>query len=166
MSLLTLDASVWISAFTPGEPDHEASRNLVDALLASRRPLVEPTLFLVEIAGAIARRRDPDIASEVAQAAAGLPWIRWIALDDDMARLALALACQHRLARRRRRLRRRRPHLRCGPRLARPRTPHAFGNRDARLFAVGRAVTTEHALAVPAQSYGDRFENFRFSICD
>jgi hypothetical protein len=48
----TLDASVWVSAFSPTEAGHANSRALIDLVLSARAPLVEPTIFPVEIAGA------------------------------------------------------------------------------------------------------------------
>ncbi len=94
---LTLDASVWISAYATTEPGHGDSRALVDAILLGGAGLVEPTLFPVEVAGAIARTRGEALARQMSGALLALPLIRWVSLDESIAARALTLAADHRL---------------------------------------------------------------------
>ncbi|HYW30513.1 MAG TPA: type II toxin-antitoxin system VapC family toxin [Gemmatimonas sp.] len=58
---VTLDASVWIAALRADEPSHVVSVRVMERLLEDRIPLIEPTLFPVEVAAAI-RRRTGDMA--------------------------------------------------------------------------------------------------------
>jgi predicted nucleic acid-binding protein len=60
---LVLDASVAIAAMRPDEPAHVASRARIERALQGADELVEPPLFRVEVAGALARRgvADADI---------------------------------------------------------------------------------------------------------
>ena len=94
---LTLDASVWISAYATGEPGHRDSRALVDALLSARAVMVEPTLFPIAVAGAISRTRGDVPAREMVAAILALPLIRWVPLDELLATRAMELATAHRL---------------------------------------------------------------------
>ena len=95
---LTLDASVLISAYSPAELEHANSRLLIDRLFAARTTLVQPTLFAVEIAAAIARARDdPSLARDLVNALLQLPFIHWIALDQTLGRRAMELAIDHKL---------------------------------------------------------------------
>jgi predicted nucleic acid-binding protein len=96
--LFTIDASVWVNAYSPAEPGQPASRILLDRLFAHSTPIVVPTLLPIEVAGAIARTRgDSDLGHRLATALLGLPSLRWIALDDPVARQATRLAAQCRL---------------------------------------------------------------------
>jgi len=96
--VLTLDASVWVNADSPHEPGYSDSRALLDLLSTTGATIVEPTLLPVEIAGVISRtRNDNTLAHEVAAALLSLPSIRWIQLDQAIARQAAALAAAHRL---------------------------------------------------------------------
>jgi predicted nucleic acid-binding protein len=96
--VFTIDASVWVNADSPAEPGQAVSRALLDTLFANATTIVVPTLLAVEVAAAIARGRgDPMLASDMALALFALPTVRWIALDDALARQSVALAAQHRL---------------------------------------------------------------------
>jgi predicted nucleic acid-binding protein len=94
---MTLDASVWISAFSPAEVGHSDSRALVDLILSARAPLVEPTLFPVEIAGAVSRTRGQVLARDLTAPLPALAFIRWVALDEGLAARAAELAAAQRL---------------------------------------------------------------------
>jgi predicted nucleic acid-binding protein len=50
-----IDASVWVSGLLVQDVHHAYSRRWLDHYLASGRPIVEPTLLLPEVAGAVAR---------------------------------------------------------------------------------------------------------------
>jgi predicted nucleic acid-binding protein len=96
--VFTVDASVWVNADSPAEPHQPQSRALLDLLFARRVPILLPTLLPAELAGAISRTRgDPVIALDMATALLALPTVRWIPLDDGLARRAAELAARHRL---------------------------------------------------------------------
>lgn len=97
--MLVLDASVWLNADSPAEPGHPHSRALLDALAASTSPsIAAPLLLPVEVAGVISRARaQPDLARAIADAMLALPFVRWDALNDSLARRASELAAAHRL---------------------------------------------------------------------
>ena len=96
--MFTIDASVWVNADSPAEPHQPDSRALLDLLFARGLSIVVPTLLPAELAGAIARTRgDSALAEEMATALLALPTVRWIALDDALARRAAELAARHRL---------------------------------------------------------------------
>ena len=75
---VTLDASVWLAAAMPGEPDHESARAVVDHLVKARESLEQPTLFVVEVAGAVRRRSGS--AQQAADAVAQIASLRTIRL--------------------------------------------------------------------------------------
>jgi predicted nucleic acid-binding protein len=93
---MTIDASVWVNADSPSEPDHAASRALLDHVAATNTVVIVPTLLRVETAAAISRtRKDAALAREYSEKLAGLPFIVWVALDDALAARAAGLAANH-----------------------------------------------------------------------
>jgi predicted nucleic acid-binding protein len=96
--VLTIDASVWVNADSPAEPDSASSRALLDQVHAARTPVIVPTLLRVEVAAAISRtRRDAALAREFAEKLAALPFVRWIPLDTALAERASSIAADHAL---------------------------------------------------------------------
>jgi predicted nucleic acid-binding protein len=88
--LFTIDASVYLSANNPREPDHGASRQFLEEVQRVRQPMVAPTLLLPELAAA-ARRATGDevLARDFCRAVAGTPELLLVPLDG---RLALEVA--------------------------------------------------------------------------
>ncbi len=96
--LLTVDASVFVSACRRGEPGHRASRALLQRIRDEAIPLIEPTLLPVEIAAALTRTGDdPGLAMEYAEAVTALPQLTWVTLDAVQARRAVLAATTHKL---------------------------------------------------------------------
>jgi predicted nucleic acid-binding protein len=96
--LLTLDASVFVAACRRHEPGHAASRALLDGLREAAVPLIEPAVLPVEVAAALRRTgSNPALAKEFAEAILGLPHLTVVAVDERMARRAVAMATQHQL---------------------------------------------------------------------
>ncbi len=94
--MLTVDASVWVNADSPTEPDSATSRAFLDQVAAARTTVVVPTLLRVEVAAAISRtRKDGALAREFSDKLAALPFVRWIALDPLLAARASQLAADH-----------------------------------------------------------------------
>ncbi|MBI5762898.1 MAG: PIN domain-containing protein [Planctomycetes bacterium] len=94
--MLTVDASVWVNADSPAEPESAASRAFLDQVAAARTTIVVPTLLRVEVAAAISRtRKDAALAREYAEKLVALPFVRWISLDPLLAMQASTLAADH-----------------------------------------------------------------------
>jgi predicted nucleic acid-binding protein len=74
------------------------SRRLLDKLIALRAQIIVPTLLPIELAGAISRvRGDIALAADMASAMLALPTLRFIALDERLARTSAELAARNRL---------------------------------------------------------------------
>jgi predicted nucleic acid-binding protein len=94
--MLTVDASVWVNADSPTEPESASSRAFLDQVAAARTSIVVPTLLRVEVAAAISRtRKDVALARDFSEKLAALPFVRWIALDASLAARASVLAADH-----------------------------------------------------------------------
>lgn len=95
---VTFDASVLVSAFTPGEPFHEASKAFVQSVRVAGTPMICPALIIPEIAAAIARGQgQPERGLAFAEEVANLPNLTLIDLDKSLARLAAETAAAHKL---------------------------------------------------------------------
>lgn len=95
---LTVDASVFVSAFTPSEPAHAASKAFLRQARQNAAALILPTLVIVEIAAAIGRGQGkPDLGYAFASEVGRFPGLTLIALDDALAQEAAELAGRHRL---------------------------------------------------------------------
>ena len=91
--LFTLDASVFVAACQPHEPGYAASLTLLQAMLDTDVPLVEPTILSVEVGPALCRAgRNAVFAREYAEAIFALPHLIMVDVDERLARRALALA--------------------------------------------------------------------------
>ncbi len=96
--MYTVDASVWINGFDRSEAGHEISRQFLELLHSQADPVFLPNLACVEVAGAIARTRGAsERAQEFATALSRLPNVTLLALDDELAGQAQALAADHAL---------------------------------------------------------------------
>jgi predicted nucleic acid-binding protein len=97
-SIYTIDASVFLNAFNPYEPEHEESRRLLARLQEQAMPIVVPTLLLPEVAAAISQgREDEELAHKFAAALSRLPHLTMIPVDETLARQAVDVASQYRL---------------------------------------------------------------------
>ena len=82
-----------MSRFIPSEANHEASRRWIESITNARISVIEPTLVLPEVAGAIARQtRNPDLGSEIAASITFMRLVRFEPLDNGSAHLAADLA--------------------------------------------------------------------------
>jgi predicted nucleic acid-binding protein len=94
--MLTIDASVWVNADSPGEPESAASRAFLDRIAVAGTAVFVPTLLPVEVAAAISRtRKDSALAREYASKLSALPFVRWISLNPDLAARSSSLAADH-----------------------------------------------------------------------
>jgi predicted nucleic acid-binding protein len=93
-----VDATVWVSRFVSIDVNYAISEEWLRSYLVGGNRIVAPTLLLVEIAGAIARRTsDPRRAQRVVDLVTQERGIRWVAVTLELGRLATDLAIGLRL---------------------------------------------------------------------
>jgi len=96
--MVTLDASVHVSALNPHEPESASSQALLRLLHQRGIALFCPTLLPVEVAAAVARRGDdPDRAVTLATLVRGWPHQTLVPLDGVVADRAVELAARFHL---------------------------------------------------------------------
>jgi len=97
-SSVTVDASVFVNAFSPDENGSNESAEFLSKLVKNGIPLIQPTLFFPEVVAAIARKQDDtEIALELARELKKFSRLTLINLDDDLADYASEIAAKHRL---------------------------------------------------------------------
>jgi predicted nucleic acid-binding protein len=97
-SPVTIDASVFVSAFMPTEPAHRASKQFMLSVRKQSIPIIVPYLVLPEISAALARGHGkPDAAKAFVLELRNLPGITFVDLDENIASLAVDIAANHRL---------------------------------------------------------------------
>jgi predicted nucleic acid-binding protein len=97
-SQLTIDASVFVSAFSPAETAHGDSKAFMTRVRDTSAPVIVPTLVLPEVAAAIARGKGkPKLGISFALELANFPNLVLIDLDEGLATLAVETAAHHRL---------------------------------------------------------------------
>ncbi|HTQ99552.1 MAG TPA: PIN domain-containing protein [Candidatus Acidoferrum sp.] len=95
---MVIDASVWVAAFLPYEPNHKAAQRCIAELSTSSEPTELPTLALVETCGAIARRTNSaDAAQQIRQFLVSQHWISFFAVDSGLVSVASDIAINHKL---------------------------------------------------------------------
>ena len=97
-SPVTIDASVFVSAFTPTEPAHQASKALMLNIREQSIPIIVPVLVLPEISAALSRGQGkPELGKAFVQELRNLPNTTFIDVDETVANLAVYIAANHRL---------------------------------------------------------------------
>lgn len=97
-SPVTIDASVFVSSFTPNESAHQKSRAFMLTIREQSIPIIVPVFLLPEISAALARGQDkPELGLAFVQELKKLPNITFVGIDDSMAMLASEIAAKHRL---------------------------------------------------------------------
>lgn len=97
-SPVTIDASVFVSAFSPAESAHKASKAFMTRVREDGIPIIVPTLVLPEIAAAIARGQGkPELGVEFAEEVGRFPNIVLVSLDKTLAKQAVEAAAKYRL---------------------------------------------------------------------
>jgi len=95
---VTVDASVFVNAFSPDEKGSDASAEFLSQLSKDGVPLIQPTLFFPEVVASIARKEDnADVALELMHELKKFSKLTLISLDDDLGEYASEIAAQHRL---------------------------------------------------------------------
>ena len=93
MSVIVVDASVWVSRLAPADAFHQPVKAWMDQQQAEESQLVAPSLLLAEVAGAISRRTGAvDLALEAIEDLQSLPGVRLVEMDSLLARRAAQLA--------------------------------------------------------------------------
>lgn len=96
--MVTIDASVLVAAALRDEPAHEAARAVVQQVIESGIAVHEPTLAIVEVTAAIARRTgDGALAFTAGRRLLELPGLVLHDLDADAMAAAAHLASELRL---------------------------------------------------------------------
>jgi predicted nucleic acid-binding protein len=88
-----IDASVWIGGLIVEDIHHAVSRRWLDQYLASDGPIIEPTLLLPEVAGAVARRTGiPALARRAIRQLLLVRAIDLVAMDPSLGLASARLA--------------------------------------------------------------------------
>jgi predicted nucleic acid-binding protein len=97
-SPVTIDASVFVSAFTPSEPAHQESRGFMIGAREQAIPIIVPVLVLPEISAALSRGQGkPELGLAFVQELRDFPNTTFIDVDESVANLAVEIAANHRL---------------------------------------------------------------------
>lgn len=97
-SPLTIDASVFVSAFTPTEPAHQASKSFMLNVREQSVPIIIPILILPEISAALSRGQGkPELGKAFVQELRSFPNTTFIDVDETVADLAVDIAADNRL---------------------------------------------------------------------
>jgi predicted nucleic acid-binding protein len=87
-----------VNAFSSEENGSDESMSFLSQLGKERVPLIQPTLFLPEVAASIARKQDDtDAALELERELKNFLDITLVDLDEDIADFASEIAAKHRL---------------------------------------------------------------------
>jgi predicted nucleic acid-binding protein len=92
--VIVADASFWVAAFRTQDAHHDPSARLLRRMVADDIPVSSPTLALVEVAGALARRTGSQpLAESAIRYLQGQPWLTLsplsIAFSETAARVAI-----------------------------------------------------------------------------
>ena len=95
---LTVDASVFVNAFSPTEADSDHSWDYINTLKRAGTPIIVPTLLLPEIAASISRKQgNAALGIQLAQQVRDIPHLTLISLDETLADQAVEIAATRRL---------------------------------------------------------------------
>ena len=96
MSLVVVDASVWVARLVPQDAFHIAVRDWLEVQRVHEVLFAAPGLLLVEVAGAVARRTgDHNLAKQSIATLQALPELRLVEMDRPLIQSAADLAAQH-----------------------------------------------------------------------
>ena len=97
-SPVTIDASVFVSTFTPTEPAHQASKAFMLKVREQSVPIIVPVLVLPEISAALARGQcKPELGLSFVQELRNFPNTTFIDVNKSIADLAVEIAANNRL---------------------------------------------------------------------
>ena len=97
-SPVTVDASVFVNAFSPTEEGSNQSFEFITKLRNEGTPIIQPTLFLPEVIASIARKKDDaELALELAQELRNFSSLTLVTMDENLAEFASEVAANNRL---------------------------------------------------------------------
>ncbi len=97
-SPVTIDASVFVSAFTPTEPAHQASKTFMLSIRKQSLPIIVPILVLPEISAALSRGQGkPELGKAFVEELRSFPNTIFVDVDEIVATLAVDIAANNRL---------------------------------------------------------------------
>lgn len=92
MTTVVIDASVWIAAVDPGDPERESAERCLVTIAGTLTQVVVPAIARVEVACALRRRfGDPLWAQEMVSVLFGAPFIRESTVDPTLVQEAVML---------------------------------------------------------------------------
>ena len=95
---ITIDASVFVNAFSPTESGSDKSLEFISRLKEQSIPIILPVLVLPEIVSALSRKQgNSESALQLAREIKSLPNITLITVDESIADLAVEIAANNRL---------------------------------------------------------------------
>jgi predicted nucleic acid-binding protein len=95
---VTIDASVFVSAFTPTEPGHRASKSFMLNVREQSIPIIAPVLVLPEISAALSGGQGKaELGKAFVQELRNFPNTTFIDVDETVANLAVDIAADNRL---------------------------------------------------------------------
>src|SRR5215471_14571977 len=95
---VTIDASVFVSAFPPTEPAHQASKSFMLTVKEQSVPSIVPVLVLPEIAAALSHGQGkPELVKAFVQELLIFPNTTFIDVDETVANLAVDIAANNKL---------------------------------------------------------------------
>jgi len=98
ISPVTIDASVFVNAFSPAEEGSDSSLEFINNLKKQGVPIILPILVLPEITAAIARKQNnTELALKLEQEIKLLSNATFVDVDELLADLAVEVAANHRL---------------------------------------------------------------------
>ena len=93
MSFVVVDASIWVARLVPQDEFHLLCKEWLDEQRTAGVMLISPTLFLVEVAGAISRRTgDSALAEYAIQKLKQSPALRLVEMNQEVVETAISLA--------------------------------------------------------------------------
>ena len=91
--MIVADASFWVAAFITQDAHHEQSARLLRRMVVHEIPVSSPTLALVEVAGALARRTGSQpLAESAIRYLKGQPWLTLLPLSIAFSESAAVVA--------------------------------------------------------------------------
>jgi predicted nucleic acid-binding protein len=97
-SPVTIDASVFVSAFTPSESAYQESKAFMLDVRGQSTPIIVPVLILPEISAALSRGQGKsELGMAFVQELRNFPNTTFIDVDESIAMLAAEVAANNRL---------------------------------------------------------------------
>jgi len=95
---LTIDASVFVNAFSPAEEGSQQSWEFLSNLREAGISIIVPTLLLIEVVASIARKQNnTEMALSWLVEIQRIPNITFVNLDESLAETAAEIAAHYRL---------------------------------------------------------------------